>query len=191
MMLWLKFTYFFRTQKEFAYLIQMIIEVIKDMFTFIVVMGVSVIAFTEASYSLSTNEFTAEPVFLNFSKAFVFTFWNAMGAFTMVGFEDNELAWILFYLLTVFNLIVMLNLLIAIISDTYRKVASTQEEFALKERACVVSDLKDFSFFRKLFTLKDPRKRNYLFIAINEVAEKLDDVDVNIFDINDQVIEVK
>ena len=84
----------------------------------------------------------------------------------MEGFEDNETAWILFFLLTMSNLIVMLNMLIAIISDTYRKVASTQEEFALKELAGVISDLRDFAFFRKLVTIKDPR--NYLFIAINE-----------------------
>ena len=144
----------------------MIIEVAKNIFTFIVVMTVSVIAFTEATYSLSTNEFTDEPVLKNFSNAFRFTFFNAMGEFTMEGFEDNETAWILFFLLTMSNLIVMLNMLIAIISDTYRKVASTQEEFALKELAGVISDLRDFAFFRKLVTIKDPR--NYLFIAINE-----------------------
>ena len=37
--------------------------------------------------------------------------------------------------------------------------------------------------------MKDPR--NYLFIAINEEAEKLDDEDINIYDVNSKVIELK
>ena len=82
----------------------------------------------------------------------------------------------------------MLNLLIAIISDTYDKVASTQEEFALKERAGVVADLRDFAFFRYFVKSKDPR--NYLFIAINEEADKSDEVDINIYDVNSKVIEM-
>ena len=48
-----------------------------------------------------------------------------MGELSMDGFEEENIAWILFFLCAIFNLIVMLNLLIAIISDTYDRVAST------------------------------------------------------------------
>ena len=188
-MLWMKFLYFFRTQKEFGYLIRMIFEVINSMFSFLVVMSVSLIAFTESTYSLSNNNTSGKHVFDGFFNAFHYTFFNAMGEFDMEGFEDNNLAWVLFFLCALFNLIVMLNLLIAIISDTYSKVASTQEEFALKEKAGVVSDLRDFAFFRKLIPAKDPR--NYLFIAIKEEAERLDEMEINIYDVNDRVTEIK
>ena len=67
------------------------------------------------------------------------------------GFEEESIAWILFFLCALFNLIVMLNLLIAIISETYQKVASTREEYALKEFAGVISDLRDFAIFRRFF----------------------------------------
>ena len=189
MLLWMKFLYYLRTQKEFGYLIRMITEVIRDMITFLVVMGVLIIAFSEASYSLSNNKFSSEHVLDDFFSAVTFTFYNAMGELSMDGFEDDYVAWALFFFCALFNLIVMLNLLIAIISDTYGKVASTQEEFALKERAGVVSDLRDFSFFRRFVKPKDPR--NYLFIAINEEAEKLGDEDINIYDVHDKVVEMK
>ena len=128
----------------------MIIEVINSMITFLVVMSVSMIAFTESTYSLSNNNTSGAHVFDGFFDAFHYTFFNAMGEFNIEGFENNTVAWILFFFCALFNLIIMLNLLIAIISDTYSKVASTQEEFALKEKAGVVSDLRDFAFFRRL-----------------------------------------
>ena len=65
-------------------------------------------------------------------------------------FKDDYLAWILFLLCTVFNLIVMLNLLIAIISDTYEKVNSTQDKVAIKELASLVLDLRRFRCFKVL-----------------------------------------
>ena len=188
-MLWMKFLYFFRTQKEFGYLIRMIIEVIKDMITFLVVMLVSLCAFTDAVYSLSNNNFAEDHILKDFSTSFYYVFFNAMGEFSMDGFEENIIAWILFFCCALFNLIIMLNLLIAIISDTYSKVASTQEEYALKERAGVVSDLRDFAVFRKFVTMPDPR--NYLFIAINEEAQSLEGDALNIYDVNERVIEIK
>merc|ERR1712176_149490 len=128
-------------------------------------MLVLLIAFTEASFSLSSNNYK-DDVFDGFSSAFTFTFFNAMGELSMDGFDGDRVAWAIFFLCAVLNLIVMLNLLIAIISDTYAKVAATQEEYALKERAGVVADLRDFAFFRRFVEIKDPR--NCLFIAINE-----------------------
>ena len=100
----------------------MIIEVIRDMLTFLVVMFVILVAFTEATYSLSNNRNQA---FLSPFDAFTFTFYNAMGELQMDRDESDFIGWLLFFLCVLFNLIVMLNLLIAIISDTYSKVAST------------------------------------------------------------------
>ena len=103
----------------------MIIEVIRDMITFLVVMSVLIIAFSEATYSLSNNRFSEVDVMDGFFQSFTFSFFNSMGELSMEGFEDDNTAWVLFFLCSLFNLIVMLNLLIAIISDTYNKVAST------------------------------------------------------------------
>lgn len=181
--------YYLRTLKEFGYLIRMISEVVRGMVAFLIVMFVLMVAFAEAIYSFSNNKLELEVTLPNFFDAFKFIFFNALGELRMTGFEEDYIAWFVFFLCALFNLIVMLNLLIAIISDVYFKVASTQEEFALKERAGVVSDLRDFAFFRYFIPVKD--SRDWLFVAINEEADKLDDEDINIYDVHDKVIEMK
>ena len=60
--------------------------------------------------------------------------------------------------------------LIAIISETYDRVNQTKQQYALKERAGVVSDVRSFAFFRRFIKTKDPK--NFLFIAINEDVER-------------------
>lgn len=50
------------------------------------------------------------------------------------------LAWILFLLFTIFNMIVMLNLLIAIISDSYAKVNDVAEQATYQERASMIAE---------------------------------------------------
>jgi len=189
MILWMKFLYYLRTQKQFGYLIRMITQVIKDMIPFLIVMLVLIIAFSESIYSIDNNKFSEEHTFGTYFDALTFVFFNAMGELNMEGFEKDALAWTLFFLCAMINLIVMLNLLIAIISETYDKVASTQDEYALKEKAGVVADLRDFAFFRYFVGAKDPR--NYLFIAINEEAEHLADQELNIYDVHDQVVTMK
>ena len=166
----------------------MIVQVIKDMIPFLVVLAVILIAFSESIYALDNNKFEQDHEALGFFKSFVFIYENALGSLTMKGFEDDTLVWGLFFLCSIINLTVMLNLLIAIISDTYEQVASTKEEYALKERAGVVADLRDFAFFRWFVKPKD--QRNFLFIAINEEAEKLQNEDINIYDVHDKVIEM-
>ena len=151
----MKLLYFLRTRKQFGYLIRMIFEVVKDMIPFLVVMSVLLTAFSESIYALDRNKFYPDHIHMSFFEAFEFIYFNALGSLTMVGFEDDYLVWALFFLCSLINMTVMLNLLIAIISETYDKVASTQDEFALLERAGVVADLRDFGFFRYFISQKD------------------------------------
>ena len=170
MLLFVKLLYYLRTHQEFGYLIRMITEVIKDMYTFLVVMTVTLLAFSEATYSLNNNRQAENQVFDTYFSSFTQTFFNAMGELNMEGFETDTIAWVLFFLCALFNLIVMLNLLIAIISETYDRVNQTKQQYALKERAGVVSDVRSFAFFRRFIKTKDPK--NFLFIAINEDVER-------------------
>ena len=126
MILVMKILYYLRTLQEFGYLIRMITEVMKDMYTFLVVMTVTIFAFSEASYSLNNNKQRDERVFGSYFESITFTFFNAMGELNVDGFQDLSIAWVIFFLCALFNLIVMLNLLIAIISETYDRVNQTK-----------------------------------------------------------------
>lgn len=52
----------------------------------------------------------------------------------------QPLVMILFILCTIFNMIVMLNLLIAIISDSYARVTANSELATYQERASMISE---------------------------------------------------
>jgi hypothetical protein len=59
---------------------------------------------------------------------------NAFGS-VAVGY-----VWILFFLCTIFNMIIMLNLLIAIISESFAEVNSVQKEASFREQADIIAE---------------------------------------------------
>ena len=169
----------------------MIVEVVKDMKAFILMILVAILAFSEAYYCLSNNRLFENRIFTGYFQSVWFTFFNATGNYVMDGFEEDSIGWILFFLCTLFNMIVMLNLLIAIISETYNRVNQTKQQYALRERAGVVSDLRSFRYYKKFVKRGDPK--NSLLIAIEEQAEGID-VDksaITIFDVNERITDMK
>jgi hypothetical protein len=48
--------------------------------------------------------------------------------------------WILFFLCTLFNMIIMLNLLIAIISESFAEVNSVSEQASFREQADIIAE---------------------------------------------------
>ena len=128
---------------------------------FFVVFMVLVFAFADAFYSES-NSLKDGKYVEDFFAALRFSYINAIGDFD-TDFFVGGLPWILFFMCTIFNLIVLMNLLIAIISDTYETVTATKEQYAMLQKVQVIANCRDYKFFRR-------RKRDpcdYLFIAIN------------------------
>ena len=100
-----------------------------------------------------------------FGGSVIYSYLTALGIQELN--DSNESYHYFIYLFsTLLNLVVMLNLLIAIISDTYARVASTQEEFAFKEKCGVISDCRDFPFFR--LWAKERKPCSFLFVAMSE-----------------------
>ena len=67
-----------------------------------------------------------------------------LGDFTLLDIKGlRGIDWILFILCTFLLLILMLNLLIAIISDTYTKISHNGNEISYKEKAIVVAGMQD------------------------------------------------
>ena len=65
-----------------------------------------------------------------------------LGGFDTSSFGEvaPSLVWILFLLVTVFIMIILLNLLIAIISDSYANVAAAAEQAKYQERASMIAE---------------------------------------------------
>jgi len=83
MFMWFKFLYFLRIFKETGYLIRMIVEVIKDMRIFFIVLMVVLCAFADAFLSLSNANSTEATKFAgtNFFEALLYSYRTSLGDF--------------------------------------------------------------------------------------------------------------
>lgn len=123
--MWFKFLYFLRIFKNTNYLIRMIFTVIYDMRSFFLVLLITIVAFGDSMLSLALANEPGEDQFVtNLLDAIIFTYRIILGDFdtTKFGKVSTFLIMLLFLLCTIFNMIVMLNLLISIISETFAKV---------------------------------------------------------------------
>ena len=128
--MWFKFLYFFRIFEPTAYLIRMIVTVIASMKYFFLVLAVTIIGFGNAFLVIAMGNPKYEdeennPRFIEgFMESMLFSYRMVLGDFDTTQFGQVGLPLLYFFFLTftVFNMIVMLNLLIAIISDAYASV---------------------------------------------------------------------
>lgn len=188
--MWAKMLYFLRIFPAFAYLIRMIVQVCLDMKVFMFILLVVILAFADSFYGIS-RENEPEHVFAEtFWDALMYAFLMALGDWSVpdaLGKKVIPMAYILFLLSTIFNLIVMLNLLIAIISETFAEVNSNAEKFGYKEKAQLIAEnsyLIPGGYKRKIC-----QRGSFLLIA-NEV-DQLHDTDKLLTNIETLVIKVK
>jgi len=138
--IWIKFLYFLRVFDTTGYLIRMIIDVIRDMRAFMIILLVTIIAFANSFFSISEANLEEDKFVSGFLDSIFFTYRLSLGDWDTesMGQKAQFFVWLLFVLCTVFNLIVMLNLLIAIISETFANVNSNAESAAYQEKARII-----------------------------------------------------
>jgi hypothetical protein len=118
----------------------MIAEVVYDLGPFLLVLLISLLAFTDAFSSMSISQITTakgrgeydpetSAIVPSYLDAFLYSYNILIGSFATAKFqyEGAFICYCYFIMATFFNLIVMLNLLIAIISDTYTRLQITKE----------------------------------------------------------------
>jgi Ion transport protein len=127
--MWFKFLYFFRIFKSYGYLTRLLILVILDMKDFLVVLFITIVAFSDSLLTISLGNAPDERFVTDFTDAIIYTYRIVLGDFNVEAFGSVAvpLVYTLFIMCTVFNTIVMLNLLIAIISETFTVVKENSE----------------------------------------------------------------
>jgi len=143
LLLWIRNQYYLRTFRSIGYLTSTIIKVVADMWSFVVIMTVTILAFGNAFYIISNNNeekdrFAGE----SFYAGFGFSYNLMLGEFDTneFGKKDVWLVWILFILASIFLIVIMLNLLIAIISATFEGVQDNAVNNMYKELASLIDD---------------------------------------------------
>lgn len=138
--MWAKQLYFLRVFDSYAYLIRMISICIMDMKEFLVMLALTLICFSDTFRSISDGNPDNTKFVKGSMDSFISAYKVALGDFGMeFGSVALWMCMLFFYLTTIFNLIVMFNLLIAIISETFTKVNENAEEAGFQEKANTIA----------------------------------------------------
>jgi len=143
---WLQLLYYARGVTSIAALVQMILAVGRDMSAFFFVMCVFIVglAHSLAVYDLSQKDVELEAVgtvehFLNTVRDVALM--SVLGDFDPADYDSAFQAVIAVFIIVVMS-IVMLNLLIAVISETYERVRGVQAATINKARADLVDEME-------------------------------------------------
>jgi hypothetical protein len=118
--------------------------VIADMGIFLLLLTITVLAFGDSLLTLSNGNGSDDLKFVgeNFIDASLYSYRLVLGDFDTGNFGEISvpLVWTFFLFSTIFNLIVMLNLLVAIISDSYARIQSDADNAAYQEMAKLIDE---------------------------------------------------
>jgi Ion transport protein len=121
----------------------MLSTVIWDIRTFLLVLGIVYFGFGEAFLRLSQNSDPKSQWVSDYAYAFVYTFRLSIGDTDTDNYSSgaqNVTAWIMFVLCVLSTNIIMLNLLIALISESFGKINSNAMSANYQERARLISE---------------------------------------------------
>ena len=125
--MWFKLFYLLRLFFKTAFLVRMILEIVNDMKMFVFVFLLAIGAFAHGFFLLSLNGKEGKRNFLggNFYYALAFSYKMGLGDFNTNDFlltHSEEEAFVMWVLATLTMLIILLNMLIAIMGDTFERV---------------------------------------------------------------------
>ncbi|CDW84531.1 wd-40 repeat protein [Stylonychia lemnae] len=172
LLMWAKFLYFLRIFYSTGYLIRMLSNVVWDMKVFLLILFLVYFGFGEAFLRLSENSDPEASFIKNYAYCWVYAFRLSMGDTAADTFNDTIqpiTLWIIWCICLLLTNIVMLNMLIAIIGESFGTVNSMQKQANYQERSRIIAE-NDFLIpkYRKR-EMRD--ELNYLITAI-EITEQ-------------------
>lgn len=147
-LLWVKLFYWLRLFKDFSAFIRIISEIVKDIRVFSVMLALCLAAFANSIIVLNNNRENngLTPIFDSYvgwgpADALIHAYLTGLGDFNKDNYsEGNAIAvWIFFLFATVLVQLVFMNMLIAIMGESFGRITAIQEQSTLKE-LCVMMD---------------------------------------------------
>ena len=131
-----------RGSSTLAYLLLMLKVIVHDMTPFVIVMVSFLITFGFSFYILTSDEHNG---YRDGAETFFSTYLTPMlGAFNRIEYEQRMSHVLLFMYFTLFANLIMLNMLIAIMGESYGKVRENMGDRILLERAALILEEQDF-----------------------------------------------
>jgi len=135
-LMWMKLFYFGRIFLKTATTVTMVIEITKDMKYFMIFLLIAIAGYGNCYLILSRN-YIGEESFSGgtYLLSFIYAYRQAMGEFNTDGFvnTDKYYLYALWFMNVIMTLIVLLNLLIAIMSDTFDRIRESLDNNMYKE----------------------------------------------------------
>ena len=175
-MTWYKIFYWMRLFNNFAFFINLLSRTFSDKYfvSFMTMLIILTLAIANMVYifnkkrgdyyedfqswddrNLVNKRIFEEDMQSNFMSAIIFAYKLCLGEFETSGFpghHEREL-WIIFFIATFLLQITFLNMLIAIMSNTFDRVMETKQQSAMRERIAILADFR--LVLRKLLFNKD------------------------------------
>ena len=136
LIVYLKLFYFGRIFISTASMIRMVIFIFYDMKYFLFIFLLVWFGFGNWYYILSKNNISSEAFYENtFFTAFLYAYQQALGAFDVSTFvdEDKHLLFFIWFFNSLILFIILLNMIVAAMGDTFDKVQENSSNSSLKE----------------------------------------------------------
>jgi len=140
LIMWLRMFYFGRMFFATAVLVAMIIQIVKDMKMFLIILSVSVLGFANAFYVIGWNDIHDFKPFTENSiiKTVAYAWSNIIGDFYFTeGFPrwgaDYVILTCIWFIHTILSMFMFLNLLVAIMNDAFNRVQANAQNNMWKE----------------------------------------------------------
>mmetsp|Transcript_24585 Transcript_24585/g.38158 ORF Transcript_24585/g.38158 Transcript_24585/m.38158 type:complete len:187 (-) Transcript_24585:757-1317(-) len=143
--LWIKFLYFFRIFDSTGFLITAILAVIKDMRYFLLILTITLLAFGD-SYKVMSAANADGDGFIGHNNGLLaglfYSYRVGLGDFDVENFGDVGAFYclLLFIFNTVITTIIMLNLFIAIISESFDNINQQGSRASYREKAGLIAE---------------------------------------------------
>lgn len=149
LLMWVKMFYWMRLFKPFSAFIRMITEIIKDVKVFLVMLLISLFAFANIIFVLNWNRIKDGEAMIYDDlvgsppiDAIIHAYLTGLGDFGKDNYsEDNSrVVWIMFILATLIVQLIFMNLLIAIMGESFGRINGIMEQSTLKELCSMMLD---------------------------------------------------
>lgn len=179
---WIRILSFSRAFEGTGFMIRLIIQVILDMRYFLLMIILFNLAFSSAGFLIQkTFDVGQWQIFTLFYRLMLGDFGLYDEELTNV--ENNIFLWILMILFTLLLSVIMLNLLISIIGETFSKVRNAESSMKFYELYSIITEIEDsLSQNIKNKLRREGKIGNYLVCLYNQTSE---------FDKNEETFEKK
>ena len=181
--LWMRFFLYLRTRDKYDWYIRLIIESFYDMRHFLAIMMLGVLAFASAFIQIDQINIIdgrvelaehsgdwVDKYFSMYNLAFKDSILTIFGQFDedILSYRNGD--WIVFLLCVIFNIIVLFNALIAVVSETFAEIKEKWEMTSYKEKATTIQHLQETIFGLRL-QAKDPNELVFIAQVIDTVDQ--------------------